>query len=1204
MAVSNNKHDSAFQPSQTPTATVDSEKDSEQDSEEDSEEVDALATAAALVTFADLSRILRLIPTVECSTVAPQRVATTVRCGPDNDIPTQHTNRRWPRRSPTPIHRRENFPKIVRWIIRARTCYHRIIKTLALGATQPQMAPPRCKANCPACVRRCVGCTAQSQHCCRGGGFARLPLLCQHRCWTLEVAHRAAETLGCGHACCDYSCGMKRTGNKAPKRGVGSKALKKSFATAAARGRPTTAAAVVAGGPRVQPKKGSLDTSAFPPLSASSAAAPAPAAARAPPARVAPAKAAGKASARGKGAAGAPPPAKVGAAGSGRAKKASASGGASAQPKPSAAAPSASAGAGTGAGAGGDAAAAAAAAGDDAAGQEAVAARVFPPGDPVFVLYRTSVARPVPAYFKKFLWARWCTRLTQDGACTFRGCTFVHSLSEFFEWSARSNAPPFTARKWRMQQCKLPFRAAVDAAEALEEGLALPNAVAGGIEFSPSTPSTVCRDWTQPKAPTRWLMRVAKKPPQLAEPQLAAVLCSSQHLQVSVMPRAGDGKQAQALAPGRVKTLPWNPLPVSGVLQLRAHTTKRELRARVALVFVDGAKDHGGATCTLWAEMQIRAIQPVCLYNEDADETSMFHDGRHGLSELGVSRVVEDGWDNPSMPGRVPLRPYRMPSVRVMKRAASLHSNTDVRHSEPGLFTPLNVGSYADRFHSLLCLNHASHLSSLARFNTVSRVGNGHPYQGSWNVTLPLELPVEGEGLFGVCVALLPADGPGVLALGHVTDAHDSEIRAEFAMAAQPTLRTGTSVRVWLYPPSFRYRLMHRAIEDAKPLFARLFGESATPDAWRTTRSQDLIASQGDQWAEVLATLDTDQRRVVDSLLAQSAQAVPTVVMGPFGCGKSHAIIRAILAALCGRSEPGAVLVATQTNSAADYLARAVVNFGDLVSNETGSRVLRLYATTRRPEAVNPELLKSSNYDAASRSFVVPSFDTIKDKLVVVTTCVMAGVLRSAGFGPSADAAATSGTTAFAETGRGVVDAENHFTDIIIDEAAQVWEPEALIPLSLAGERTKITLVRPATRLCTQAAATFCCGGVGVASAAACGLTVCALRCVCVACRLAIRNSSSPASTLGWRGGVALAPPCWSACMACRCTRTRRRQPPAAAFCCGRTTAARATSSSLRRRSTRTTSNPTARCRLPCGPGRRTVGRSCSSPWSTTIPRS
>lgn len=75
MAVSNNKHNSAFQPSQTPTATVDSEKDSEEDSgedsEEDSEEVDALATAAALVTFADLSRILRLIPTVECSTVAP-----------------------------------------------------------------------------------------------------------------------------------------------------------------------------------------------------------------------------------------------------------------------------------------------------------------------------------------------------------------------------------------------------------------------------------------------------------------------------------------------------------------------------------------------------------------------------------------------------------------------------------------------------------------------------------------------------------------------------------------------------------------------------------------------------------------------------------------------------------------------------------------------------------------------------------------------------------------------------------------------------------------------------------------------------------------------------------------------------------------------------------------------------------------------------
>ena len=55
---------------------------------------------------------------------------------------------------------------------------------------------------------------------------------------------------------------------------------------------------------------------------------------------------------------------------------------------------------------------------------------------------------------------------------------------------------------------------------------------------------------------------------------------------------------------------------------------------------------------------------------------------------------------------------------------------------------------------------------------------------------------------------------------------------------------------------------------------ARLFGDSATPDAWGVTRSQDVPVSEGEGLRPVLEKLDKDQQRVVESLLAQSAQAV------------------------------------------------------------------------------------------------------------------------------------------------------------------------------------------------------------------------------------------------------------------------------------------------------------------------------------------
>ena len=269
--------------------------------------------------------------------------------------------------------------------------------------------------------------------------------------------------------------------------------------------------------------------------------------------------------------------------------------------------------------------------------------------------------------------------------------------------------------------------------------------------------------------------------------------------------------------------------------------------------------------------------------------------------------------------------------------------------------------------------------------------------------------------------------------------------------ASKVFTKEGTICSVRYMPQLLPDRFMHRAIEAMH--VSRLFPAPSMilPDAWnreRCVRRSDLYDNK----------LDETQFAIVNNILTSSLLRVPTVVVGPYGCGKTRTlqeVVRQLTTPECSYR----VLVATHTNTSADMYVKALSRH--LHSNE----MIRIYAERRKESSVAP-LVRKYTYAVNStddngnpiRVFGVPPVEELMKFKVIITTLVTAGSLMSSGVAmrqetrrlQSADEVDPT-LTAGAST--------DFFSHVLVDEAAQAAEPEALVALSLAGPQSKIVLV-------------------------------------------------------------------------------------------------------------------------------------------------
>ncbi|XP_078348623.1 3'-5' exoribonuclease HELZ2-like isoform X2 [Oculina patagonica] len=215
---------------------------------------------------------------------------------------------------------------------------------------------------------------------------------------------------------------------------------------------------------------------------------------------------------------------------------------------------------------------------------------------------------------------------------------------------------------------------------------------------------------------------------------------------------------------------------------------------------------------------------------------------------------------------------------------------------------------------------------------------------------------------------------------------------------------------------------MHAAVDRlTKGQLRLIFPEPRT----ETVKSQITI-----RWNWLVDDrLNANQKKVIERIASPEYNAPPLVVFGPFGTGKTFTLYQAVRL-LVQVDKSHRILLCTHSNRAADLHVELL---HDYLTNKNGTpaaKPLRVYQPMRRLETASEIARKYCLIKDGM--FVLPSRDDLVEHRVVVTTLSTSQVLL--------DLRVLHG----------------FFTHILIDEAAQALEPEALTPLIFAGPNTKV----------------------------------------------------------------------------------------------------------------------------------------------------
>lgn len=180
--------------------------------------------------------------------------------------------------------------------------------------------------------------------------------------------------------------------------------------------------------------------------------------------------------------------------------------------------------------------------------------------------------------------------------------------------------------------------------------------------------------------------------------------------------------------------------------------------------------------------------------------------------------------------------------------------------------------------------------------------------------------------------------------------------------------------------------------------------------------------------------LNPKQKEAITAICApNNIHLPPILIIGPFGTGKTFTLAQAVKAIL--KNPENRVLVCTHSNSAADIYIREYLH-PFVEEGHPEAEPLRVYYQHRWVATVHPTVLQYCliNEKESTITFRLPTVEDLEKRKIVVTTLSSSRYLVNLNL------------------------SKKFFTHILIDEAAQAMESEAIMPLALAGMETRIAL--------------------------------------------------------------------------------------------------------------------------------------------------
>ncbi|XP_067095662.1 3'-5' exoribonuclease HELZ2 [Osmerus mordax] len=180
--------------------------------------------------------------------------------------------------------------------------------------------------------------------------------------------------------------------------------------------------------------------------------------------------------------------------------------------------------------------------------------------------------------------------------------------------------------------------------------------------------------------------------------------------------------------------------------------------------------------------------------------------------------------------------------------------------------------------------------------------------------------------------------------------------------------------------------------------------------------------------------LNSKQQVAMNIIVGEACERgteVPFLIYGPFGTGKTFTLATATKELV--KKPTNRVLICTHTNSSADLYVKKHFH-SSVNSGRFEVKPLRIKAEEASVKSTDKVTLQYCHLSEDKQSFSFPDEELLASHRVVITTTAMARHLH--------DLKLPIG----------------YFTHILIDEASQMLECEALMPLGLAGPNTRVVL--------------------------------------------------------------------------------------------------------------------------------------------------